>query len=211
MASRVLFAMSRDGLLTGRAAVRERGRHADGRRCWSAPSWRCCSSSSAARSSGSITVLAFFFVANYALSFVVGVRAAASRAGQAAAVPGVGLSVDDGARAGGIDRVPDRRDRERYEQQRRSRWSCSPRATRVSSHEIVGEAGGQRTGPDFRRERALRLAFRRLAQGVCDCTRPSVSNSKNQPVNEQLVVRERQQLLRAGAGLIPDRARRSTQ
>ena len=50
-----------------------------------------------------ITVLAFFFVANYTLSFIVGLRAAATRARQAAAVPRLGLSVDDrGALVGSI-------------------------------------------------------------------------------------------------------------
>ena len=49
---------------------RERWRHAHRRPCCSARSSLCCSSCSAGRSKRLITVLAFFFIANYTLSFI---------------------------------------------------------------------------------------------------------------------------------------------
>ena len=69
MASRVLFAMSRDGLVSGRppwsTRVARRQSH-----CFSAQSSPRSSSSFGRTFEKVITVLAFFFIANYTLSFI---------------------------------------------------------------------------------------------------------------------------------------------
>ena len=130
MASRVLFAMSRDGLVTrhrrpsSTRAARRRWR------CWRAPLVAVSSSLFGRTFERVITVLAFFFVANYTLSFISVFVLRRREPEKAAAVPRVGLPVDDGARAGGVDRVPGRGDRERPGQQPDRAGSCSSRAIR---------------------------------------------------------------------------------
>ena len=134
MASRVLFAMSRDGLVTRKAAIVNEG---------GTPTMALLAST--------VVAVVFVVVRTHVracdhrarvllcreLRAVVhlGVRVAETRAGEAAAVPRVGLSVDDSARPGGLDCVSDWCDRQRPGQQ-------SDRAGRAR-RELSGVSGDE--------------------------------------------------------------------